>query len=65
MVCLEEYANNHSITHVFFAVKQWVRRNRRHVQAAEYPEIALLESSAVVTAEKSRGWFMHSGYNVV
>jgi hypothetical protein len=34
------------------------------VQAAEYPEIALLESSAAVTAEKARGWFVHSGYNI-
>ncbi len=34
------------------------------VQATEYPEIALLESLAVVTVEKARGWFIHSGYNV-
>jgi transposase len=45
------------------AVKHWIRRNWRNMQAAEYPEIALLESSAVVTAEKAKGWFIHSGYN--
>ncbi len=53
-------ANN---TH-FLVVKHWIRRNWRRVQAAEYPEIALLESSAAVTAEKARGWFVHSGYNI-
>jgi len=49
---------------MFLTVKHWIRRNWRKVQAAEYPEIALLESSAAVTAEKARGWFVHSGYNV-
>lgn len=65
MVRLERYTNDYSLTHAFFAVKQWIRKSWRNVQAAEYPEIALLESSAVVTPEKSRGWFVHSGYNVV
>jgi hypothetical protein len=51
------------ITHVHHTVKHWIRKNWRRVQAAEYPEIALLESSAVVTAEKSKGWFVHLGYN--
>jgi hypothetical protein len=60
-----KYTNGYSVTHVLFAVKQWIRKHWNHVQTAEYPEIALLESSAAVTAEKSRGWFVHSGYNVV
>lgn len=54
------YAND---TH-FLAVKHWIRRNWRNMQAAEYPEIALLEASGAVTAEKARGWFRHSGYNI-
>lgn len=53
----------HIITYVLI-VKHWLRKNWHRVQAAEYPEITLLESTAVVTAEKSRGWFIHSGYNV-
>jgi hypothetical protein len=65
VVCLERYTNDYSLTHTFFAVKQWIWKSWRNVQAAEYPEIALLESSAVVTPEKSRGWFVHSGYNVM
>jgi hypothetical protein len=52
------------ITH-FLAVKQWIQKNWHNIQAAEYPEVALLESLAVVTAEKTRGWFVHSGYNIV
>lgn len=47
------------------AVKQWIWKNWHNVQAAKYPEITLLESSAVVTVGKCRGWFMHSGYNVM
>ncbi len=53
-----------TITHVPFAVKHWIWMNWCKVQAAEYPEIALLELLAVVTVEKARGWFIHSGYNV-
>jgi transposase len=49
----------------FSCVKHWIRKNWQHVQAAEYPEITLLESSAAVTAEKTRGWFVHSGYNIM
>lgn len=64
MVCVEKYTNDYSITHVFFAVKQWMRKNWHKAQAAEYPEVFLLESSAVVTAEKCEGWFIHSGYNM-
>ncbi len=52
------------ITHVF-SVKHWIRRHWQNVQAAEYPEIALLESSAAVTAKESKHWFTHSGYNVM
>ena len=65
MVCLEIYTNDYSITHVFFAVKQWIQKNWHKVQAAKYPEIVLLELLAVVTAEKTKGWFIHSGYNVM
>jgi hypothetical protein len=67
VVCLEAYTNTYcdSNPYVFFIVKQWIRKNWRNIQAAEYPEIKLLEASAVVTAEKSRGWFVHSGYNVM
>jgi hypothetical protein len=52
-----------TVTHVL-AVKHWIQKNWHKVQDAEYPEIALLESAAVVTPEKSRGWFVHSGYNI-
>ena len=48
-----------------YAVKHWIRANWRRVQAAEYPEIGLLESSAAVTPKKAKGWFIHSGYNVM
>ena len=41
-----------------------MRRHWRRIQDSEYPEIALLESAATVTAEKARGWFTHSGYNL-
>ena len=65
MVCLDKYTNNYPISHGFFAVKHWIQKNWHCVQVDEYLEIALLESSAVVTAEKSRGWFIHSSYNVM
>ena len=55
--------NLHIITYVLI-VKHWLRKNWHRVQATEYPEITLLESTAMVTAEKLRGWFIHSGYNV-
>jgi hypothetical protein len=45
-------------------VKAWIHHNWAYLQNAEYPEIVLLEPAHAVTAEKSRGWFMHSGYNV-
>jgi len=63
-VCLGKYVNDY-LCHAIFAVKHWIRKNWRAVQAAEYPEITLLESSAAVTAEKSKGWFIHSGYNTL
>jgi hypothetical protein len=34
------------------------------MQAAEYPEIVLLEALEAVTAEKARGWFHHLRYNI-
>ncbi len=58
MYCMQTH------THIL-AVKHWIQKNWCNVQAAEYPEIALLESLAAVTAEKARGWFVHLGYNVV
>jgi hypothetical protein len=64
VVRLNKHTNIYPVSHAF-AVKHWIRQNWRRVQVAEYPEIALLESSAVVTPEKSRGWFIHSGYNVM
>jgi hypothetical protein len=64
VIHLKKYTNDYLIAHVFFVVKGWIQKNWCHVQAAEYPEVALLESSAVVTVEKSRGWFVHSGYVV-
>jgi transposase len=58
IVCIQ------TVAHIF-AVKHWIRKNWHKLQVAEYPEVTLLESSAAVTAEKSRGWFVHSGYIVV
>jgi hypothetical protein len=34
------------------------------LKVAEYLEIKFLESLVVVTAGKSREWFIHSSYNV-
>jgi len=67
VVHLENYTNkslSYSIT-CSETVKQRIQKNWHNVQAAEYLEIALLKSSDVITAERARGWFIHSGYNVV
>ena len=63
MVRLDNYTSDYHFS--CLTVKHWIRRNWRRVQVAEYPEIALLESSAAVAPESSRGWFIHSGYNVM
>ena len=52
-------------TNQVLEVKQWIRKNWHNIQATNYPKIMLLESLAVVIAEKARGWFMHSGYNIL
>jgi hypothetical protein len=65
VVRLDKYTNDYPVSHIFFTVKHWIRKNWCRVQVAEYPEIALLESSAAVTPENTKGWFIHSGYNVM
>ena len=50
---------------IYLSVKAWIRHNWVHIQSHKYPEIALLESSQVITPEKSKEWFRHSGYNIM
>jgi hypothetical protein len=60
-VCAMSYYR--TITDVY-TVKAWICHHWNHLQQAEYPEIALLEAAHVVTPEKVKGWFVHSGYHV-
>ena len=45
-------------------VKAWIRRNWVRLNDSDQPEMELLEACGVVTAEKARQWFAHSGYKI-
>jgi hypothetical protein len=52
-----------ALTADYLPVKVWLRRHREQFARSEYPERELLDACfSAVTAEKSRGWFSHSGY---
>ncbi|THU94791.1 hypothetical protein K435DRAFT_645625, partial [Dendrothele bispora CBS 962.96] len=46
----------------FSSFKAYIRRNWKHAQASEYPDIYLLEATSTITADKARGWIQHAGY---
>ncbi|CDO71854.1 hypothetical protein BN946_scf184939.g78 [Trametes cinnabarina] len=56
------------IEEAFSSIKAWIRSNRDYAlsemlgdEAAD-PYILIYDAVFTVTAEKARGWFMHSGY---
>jgi hypothetical protein len=55
------------IEEAFLSIKAWIRAHRDHVRAetthdADNAHIVLGEAIYLVTAEKARAWFTHSGY---
>ncbi|KDQ61859.1 hypothetical protein JAAARDRAFT_123582 [Jaapia argillacea MUCL 33604] len=58
------------IEEAFSSIKAWIRANRDYVQnelsnhPTANPYCMLYEAIYTVTAEKTRGWFKHSHYNV-